>query len=122
MKILFMLSLLVLSGCAFWFPSIHEMQAGKCKNESYPEEWVCLKSAMKNGPRHRDNFVWLKEIKQIYVFGDQLEGKVKEGLMPDIAASARLSEYVDEITRDKKLKLFYSTSPWSPITEYQGTP
>ena len=122
MKTLFMLPLLLLSGCAMLFPSIHEMQAGKCKNESYPEEWACLKSAMQNGPRHRDNFVWLKEIKQIYVFGDQLEGKVKEGLMPDIAASARLSEYVDEITRDKKLKLFYSTSPWSPIAEYQGTP
>ena len=41
-------------------------------------------------------------------------------LQKTVLGSQNLS--VDKITKGKKFKMFYSTSPWSPIAGYQGTP
>ena len=110
MKRLFILScLLFLSGCGIIYPSFHEIQAGKCKSESYLKEWSCLKSEMKESPRYHNNLLWRKEINQIHFYGDKLELAVKKGLMADSAASMAISRYVDEVYRAGMMEAYMAS-------------
>ena len=77
-------------------PTVQQIQATECANESFSIEWACIKSRMANNPRHQ--LPGLQDAVAQYTFyGNKLKTAVRKGLMSDSAASIAILQFANQL-------------------------
>lgn len=77
-------------------PTVQQIQSTECVNQSFVQEWECIKLRMANNPRHQSSSL-RNEVAEYTLYGNKLAQAVNSGLMGDAQASMKLIEFANAI-------------------------